>query len=300
MSAINEGSRLLAIVPQDVTSRWLFALIALSTLPLVLLAIYERDQALTRAKHTKGCRRLGLKAGSNLADQFAENVHEAPPDQWRVKSLWIYPVKSCRGVELEEGTIIARGIEYDRQFTFAQLKDSVSSGDGESKRWEFITQRQYPLLATVETEVWIPDPTSEGYDAHVEAIQSGGVIVLRFPWSQSDLYGTLLKWTLAFIGTAPKREFYLPWNPTQAQIQKAGYSYDQIRIWKDTTTALDIGNLVPPELSSYLGIKGRFGLFRTDDTKLREVFRCAPRKEEIGYQPVTGFQDAVRPPDDCT
>jgi hypothetical protein len=55
-----------------------------------------------------------------------------------------------------------------------------------------------------------------------------------------------------------------------------------------------MGHLVPSELGSYLGVKGQLGLFRTDDTELREVYRNAPRKEEIGYQPVTGFQDAVR------
>jgi uncharacterized protein YcbX len=33
-------------------------------------------------------------------------------------------------------------------------------------------------------------------------------------------------------------------------------------------------------------------LFRVDPGRLREVKRCAPRKEEAGYQPTTGFQDA--------
>lgn len=50
--------------------------------------------------------KLGIKK-SNLADEF-----EYPADgdgDWKVKSLWIYPVKSCRGVELDEANVVPTG-----------------------------------------------------------------------------------------------------------------------------------------------------------------------------------------------
>lgn len=44
---------------------------------------------------------------SNLADEF-----QYGPDgdeDWKVKSLWIYPVKSCRGVEVDEVNVVPTG-----------------------------------------------------------------------------------------------------------------------------------------------------------------------------------------------
>lgn len=51
-------------------------------------------------------RALGIEK-SNLADEFE---HDADGDgDWKVKSLWIYPVKSCRGVELDEANVVPTG-----------------------------------------------------------------------------------------------------------------------------------------------------------------------------------------------
>ena len=32
----------------------------------------------------------------------------------RVRELWVYPVKSCKGIQLTEAKCFKRGIEYDR------------------------------------------------------------------------------------------------------------------------------------------------------------------------------------------
>ncbi|RFU28288.1 hypothetical protein B7463_g8052, partial [Scytalidium lignicola] len=275
-------------------------LLALCAAPVVLLAIHERNQAVVRSKHTKGCKKLGIKAGSNLANQFdnqfpaghGENSEDASRGRWRVQSLWIYPVKSCQGVELDQGMVIPIGMEYDRLFTFAQLRESVNEEDQASSKWAFITQREYALLATVKAEIWVPDQTSSAYDPCAEQVQSNGVIILSFPWRQPGWYGTLVSWAFSVIGSTAQKQFYIPLSPDPAQIQKAGYTHEQVRIWKDTMTALNMGMHIPQELSLYLGMKHKLGLFRIDDANLREVYRCAPRKEEIGYQPITGFQDA--------
>lgn len=50
--------------------------------------------------------KMGLEK-SNLADEF-----EYKPDgdgDWKVKSLWVYPVKSCRGIELDEVNVVPTG-----------------------------------------------------------------------------------------------------------------------------------------------------------------------------------------------
>lgn len=54
-------------------------------------------------------RSLGV-ASSNLADEFEYPTGGTEDrDEWKVKSLWIYPVKSCRGIELSEARVVSSG-----------------------------------------------------------------------------------------------------------------------------------------------------------------------------------------------
>lgn len=51
-------------------------------------------------------KKLGIEK-SNLADEFE---YPANGDgDWKIKSLWIYPVKSCRGVELDQANVVPTG-----------------------------------------------------------------------------------------------------------------------------------------------------------------------------------------------
>jgi hypothetical protein len=117
------------------TTTYVLTVLAICIPPLILLVFYEREQARLRAEQPKGCRKLGMNIESNLTNEFDKKFSEGRPpsteetsaEWWRLKSMWIYPVKSCRGVELNRGTVIATGMEWDRQFTFAQLKSPLSS-----------------------------------------------------------------------------------------------------------------------------------------------------------------------------
>lgn len=55
--------------------------------------------------------------------------------------LWIYPVKSCRGLRLNEAVLAPHGFVHDREWM-------VVRPDG-----RFVTQREEPRLALVETEL---------------------------------------------------------------------------------------------------------------------------------------------------
>lgn len=55
--------------------------------------------------------------------------------------LFVYPVKSCRGLARERAVLTARGLEHDREWM-------IVDADG-----NFLTQRQHPRLALVETEL---------------------------------------------------------------------------------------------------------------------------------------------------
>ena len=280
------------------TGSWLAYLLC----PLMLIFYISRTSYIQGPKKSpRGCRRLGLEGPSNLVDEFDSKYAQGTPDQskdhlWKVKSLWIYPVKSCRGVELEKGTVVKTGLEYDRQFSFAQWKETRNKDTPDDQKgplqWTFITQREFPLLARVRTEIWIPDPSSPTYSAKLPEVQSGGVMVLIFPHQYHGRKGLLPRLIAKISGKATEMSFQVPFDPTQLQIQESGYSRQTMKIWKDSPIALNMTRCVPNELKQFLGVKKPMGLFRVDSDHYRQVFRNAPRKETLGYQPIVGFADA--------
>lgn len=280
-------------------------------LPVLLWGLVKRLGLHSQQDQPEGCRKLGLSGKSYLADEHDERYKGAVAGQhngtatWRVKSLWIYPVKSCRGVELETGAVIGTGMEHDRQFSFAQLssKFPVSANTPQEEKakhvWKFITQRNLPPMATIKTEVWLPDPSSATYSETHPNVQSGGVLVIKFPHIQSEEGGMgKIKDLLKLLFGQPEREARIPFNPTQEQISAKGYVVEDMEIWRDKPRSLVVASTEKEdswiqELRSYLGITNHLALFRVSKNDgPREVYRCAPRKEELGYQPTVGFQDA--------
>ncbi|KAA8907825.1 MOSC domain-containing protein [Sphaerosporella brunnea] len=159
-----------------------------------------------------------------------------------VDALYIYPLKSCRGISVSNAEFTPTGFKWDRHFTFAE-----SSGD--EGGWSFITQRQYPLLARVRTEL---DPRR-------------AVLTVSWGWGW---------WG---------EEFEVPLEP------KEEGEMVRVRVWKDFPEAVRV-EVELEGLRRWLGVRGRLALCRVG--QMREVFRCAPKKEELGWQPVVGFADA--------
>ncbi|KAJ4421572.1 hypothetical protein N0V85_000095 [Neurospora sp. IMI 360204] len=229
----------------------------------------------------------------------------------RIQSLWIFPVKSCKGIEVLESKVVPAGLEYDRIYTFAQLKSPSPVGldtPDEAKKehsWEFISQRQFPRLATVSVDLYVPDiRKARGGGQQLLSLDStnkstalgDSFIVIRFPWQELGLRGTMA-WLGAKLSrglhAVPEKEIILPVSfPSEDEIEARKYTWEPVKIWRDTVTALNMEADLPRELRLHLGVSNRLGLFRVDPARLREVYRNAPKKEEAGYQPVTGWQDA--------
>ncbi len=262
---------------------------------------------LAPAKSSRQSRRA--KATTSWPGQ--QQQQQQPPNPAKICGLWIYPVKSCRGIELSQSKVLPTGLEFDRLYTFAQLKSSPSSGPNSGNnakaldRWEFVTQRQLPLLATVEVDLYVPDiaktksqppGASSSNDKNTGA--GDAYIVVRFPWQDPGILGALgwlnAKLVRGFRAT-PLKEFVLPVEfPSHKEIQQRGYSFDEVTVWKEQVTALNMEAELPREIRLYLGVKStRLGIFRIDPARLRNVYRCAPTEFEAGYQPAIGFQDAV-------
>lgn len=222
----------------------------------------------------------------------------------RLRSLWIYPIKSCRGIELTESRVLPTGLEFDRLFTFAQLKSpfpvQLDTPEEEKSRhqWKFITQREYPLLATIQVDLFVPDLAKiRGHEAQADPASNEAFIVLRFPWVDRGWLGNLA-WLVAKLSRGwralPEKEVVLPVSfPTEAEIEERRYSFEEVTIWREAVTALNMESELPRELRLYLGVSNKLGIFRIDPARLRNLYRCAPVAAEAGYQPCVGFQDAV-------
>ena len=59
----------------------------------------------------------------------------------KITDLFIYPVKSLQGIRLEQSSLLTEGLPHDRQW---MLVDSQG---------RFVTQRQFPILATISTAI---------------------------------------------------------------------------------------------------------------------------------------------------
>lgn len=232
----------------------------------------------------EGCYKLGLTGPGNLGDEHdLRYSHQDMPGVqtgWRVKSLWIYPVKSCRGIELNSGAIVGTGMQYDRQFAFARYIKTSGPDEPDAYGWKFVTQREAPKIATVKPEVWVPETKFQmSHGAHSHA-QSGGVLLIKYPTKGGR-----------------ERSIQFPLNPTKSQIKYNGYRTQRMTIWRDSPEALLMASTESQDswmqdIQSLLGFSAPVALFRVSNMHAREVFRCAPRQEEIGWQPSVGFQDA--------
>jgi len=55
-----------------------------------------------------------------------------------VSELYVYPIKSCQGIKLQQAEVTAKGFRWDREMMVI------------SKRGKFLTQRQFPQLAKAQ------------------------------------------------------------------------------------------------------------------------------------------------------
>lgn len=278
---------------------------------IVLYAWIESQRPGETSVNIPGCVRFGLYGRSNLDDNTPDTQDGTLPEDQepRIQALFTYPIKSCRGVELQESEVTGLGLKYDRTFTFAQLvkKPSNSKIDLKDKgdqthRWRFITQRERPQLAQITTELWIPDPRlqkesseedseSDSGDPAVDQINDwtadGGCLIVHFPHTMS-IFGIQLYTETVTIK--------LPLSPTTQRSQLKGYTLEPLSIWIDTPLALNITPEIDPltltKLQRFLQISNPLSLFRIDESSnLRSIKRSLPpshSKESFNV----GFGDA--------
>ena len=259
----------------------------------IWLAVFDTVQYYRLPKDRRGgplgCQRFGKPGNRNLSREFEasgqSNGHPNGNSENQVKALFVYPIKSCYPVEIEESTIAPTGFQYDRQFCFAQwYEPSPKVGDQnghqpEPKKgstaywnrishWHFMTQRQNPSLTHLKIEIWIPDPDSPHYNSDDEIIKSGGCIIISFTFSPPATLANL--WTIISAklkgcrwSAQPVWRFQIPLNPTAEQIKEKGYGTERVAIWRDQPNAVDMTSEIPKHVLQQLQ-----NLFREDAQRI--------------------------------
>ena len=70
---------------------------------------------------------------------YLYNVYSKKDEVVEVEELWVYPVKSCKGIKLKKANITKFGFQYDREFMLVDTNN------------KFTSQRSYPKMALIET-----------------------------------------------------------------------------------------------------------------------------------------------------
>ncbi|KIW05952.1 uncharacterized protein PV09_03140 [Verruconis gallopava] len=291
----------------------------------------------------EGCRPVGRPGHRNLSKDVnqsprgrgsaaASSNGQVKPSSGAVRALFVYPIKSCYPVEVDEAKITPMGFEHDRQFCFATWHEPSSTGgsaksDAPKKgssaywdstpHWEFMTQRQNPSLTHLRTQLWLPDEKLPDYDEESEVVKSGGVLQVSFEYSPPmttvrNIWSVLhAKLSTLDLSAKPVWKFEVPLNPSAEQIRERRYGTDRVRIWRDEPSGINMTSEIPkyvlqnlrallfddikrnaPHKLTRMKSLPELRLYRVDRSKDRELYKCAPKEEQLGYQSIIGYQDS--------
>jgi uncharacterized protein YcbX len=280
----------------------LLLLYPLCILPVFLLLWAERKHQKQLRSTPRGCKKLGIIGRSNLSDEELPK-YSKPSEPWRVKALFVYPIKSCAPIELGVADLFSTGLSWDRQFCFAEYTIPTifppGTPDAEKKKphWTFRTLRKpgYEKMVHIRPEVWYPDADYIRIN-RIGDPNLNGALVINYPnIPQGAPLKRLILKTGQFLHLVSRENcFRVPLLPPQNH----NYPLESISIWKDIPQGLNYGRHIPADLKAYLQIPDStpFTLFRASPTSYREVYRNAPRhgtgEGQVPYQPIIAFPDA--------
>ncbi|KAJ3120259.1 hypothetical protein HK098_004757 [Nowakowskiella sp. JEL0407] len=143
----------------------------------------------------------------------------------KISEMYIYPVKSCRGIKVSRWPIGINGLELDRLWMVVDTNG------------KFITQREYPKLVLIECELIIDGVfvSDSSYSTDfTDLYDRGGKLVLKAPGMEEV--------SISFRKTS---SFYEP---------------EDVLIWGKLVKAIDEGDTISSWLSKYLGFSCRLVL----------------------------------------
>ncbi len=111
-----------------------------------------------------------------------------------IASLHVYPVKSCRGIDLTEARLTLTGLDWDRRWMVVDGKD------------RFVTQREQPGLATITTAIANGrlELSADGHAPLVVAARAAGIVRTVEIWKEKcpgiDAGDDAARWLSGVLG----------------------------------------------------------------------------------------------------
>lgn len=169
----------------------------------------------------------------------------------RLTGVFVYPLKSARGIALDEAVLEAMGLRWDRRWMVVDAAGRM------------VTQRTVPRMALVETalvetalEETAPDRGLPADGVPADGVAADGVATDGAP---SD--GALV---LTAPGLDPLR---LPLDPGSRE----GRTGRVVSIWSDEVRAMDTGDQAAAWISEHLGMEARIVWMPDDGDRAMEA-----------------------------
>ena len=149
---------------------------------------------------------------------FASKLKTNSKNLVSISKLWIYPIKSCMGIQLEKSTVNSRGLLYDRMFMLI---------DGNN---DFVTQKKYVKLCQVSTTIdfslkvmLIAAPSMDSISVPLEEALNPNSITITM-WKEAivvhEMDLKISQWFQNYLGVSDVKLVRMPDN-THRQCDKA-------------------------------------------------------------------------------
>ena len=142
--------------------------------------------------------------------------HRAMRAVAHLTELNVYPVKSCRGISLTEAVLTPHGIEYDREWMFVD------------EAGQFVTQRTFPRLALIETELTTealrlraPGRDALGIPFAPSPVSERPVQIWQHATTALDEGEAAAAWLADFLGA---RLRLVRWHPSQRRLSNPDWT----------------------------------------------------------------------------
>ncbi|WP_108283157.1 MOSC N-terminal beta barrel domain-containing protein [Limnohabitans sp. Jir61] len=154
-----------------------------------------------------------FQPSTSQAQAAALPMHSPVEFEARIDALWVFPIKSCGGISVQQAVLTPTGLAHDRAWM-------VVDADG-----EMVTQRELPRMALIQ-----PELVNSGVGLAELVLHASGMAALHLPLTMDG----------CFVQAANHSA-----SPEAHAIK--------VRVWDDPVPAFDMGTEVSKWLTEFLG-----------------------------------------------
>lgn len=183
-----------------------------------------------------------FQPSTSPAQEAALPLHSPAEFEARIAALWVFPIKSCAGISVQQAVLTPTGLAHDRAWM-------VVDADG-----EMVTQRELPRMAMIQ-----PELVRSGSIVAELVLHASGMASLHLPLTAD---GRFMQAAHQPASTEP------PASLSKTYPHEAHAIH--VRVWGDQVPAFDMGDAASAWLTEFLGSSlGLLRLVRFDENHHR-------------------------------